>query len=108
MLPTPTTVSVYATDEDIHLALCDECHRDLGWPYVWQKFADEHERCCVCGDLNSVDVIHVDEYWQDKPQPEPAPRKHILKVEPVMLDVLPPDMDGLGAAIRRFQRSMGA
>lgn len=42
-------VSVYATDEDIYVDICDECYETLGMPLDWVRFAPQGTPCCLCG-----------------------------------------------------------
>lgn len=60
-----TTVSIYATDEEISVAVCDECYQTGRFHLSWWRFANLGERCAICGALNAVDVVRIDDYWQE-------------------------------------------
>lgn len=89
MYPIPVTVSIYETVEDIQLAICNDCHAQLGHPYPWQGFAEASATCCICGKPNA------DATCADERRPEPgaqaaAPKTYrTLRVEPIFLELSP-------------------
>ncbi len=64
---TPYLLSIYSTDEEIQLALCDRCAGDLP-PYQWLKFAEENDRCACCGKPNAVDTTAMPHLWALTPE----------------------------------------